>query len=318
MQGQRDGVDGGGDQVGAGPGGLERRRQRVPAGALAVDPDRQARHLTQLGDELGGTVRLHQRGGVVQEDPRRAELGQPAARLDERDMPPAAVEQPGVELAVGADDRLGGLLQVLDVVQRVVQAEDVDAALGGASDEPPREVAVHGREPTRKRPRTASASGVFVRPSARGCAPTGSRRPGVRRVEHAASRDLEVREACPVQDFGDLERSAVGMSPASGSCESTRIEVSTRRGTAWGLTAASRDPDRSGAAERGCERVQLRGQFVVLGGQRRNLPLGHPVRKEREPLLRQLEPGDQVALAMMEMSEPAGRVLLRLGHRTTR
>src|SRR5207244_11414048 len=52
-----------------------------------------------------------------------------------------AVDEAGVELAAGRGDRLPRLAQVLDVVQRVVQAEDVDAVFRCARDEPPREIA---------------------------------------------------------------------------------------------------------------------------------------------------------------------------------
>ena len=126
---QRDRVDGGSDHVGARARRLDRRRERVAGRALRVEADRQPRHVAQLGDELARAVRLQQRRRVVQEDPRRAELRQPPGRLDERLVPAASVEQAGLELAPDCDDRLGRLAQVLDVVQRIVQAEDVDAAL---------------------------------------------------------------------------------------------------------------------------------------------------------------------------------------------
>ena len=47
VQRQRDRVDGGRDQVGAGARSLERDRERVAARALAVDADRQARRLRE-------------------------------------------------------------------------------------------------------------------------------------------------------------------------------------------------------------------------------------------------------------------------------
>ena len=61
--------------------------------------------------------------------------------LDERLVAAAAVQQACIELAACVDDRLGRVAEVVDVVQRVVQPEDVDAALGGAGHEPAREVA---------------------------------------------------------------------------------------------------------------------------------------------------------------------------------
>ena len=64
-----------------------------------------------------------------------------------------------------------------------------------------------GREPTRKRPRSAIASGVFVAlvqrpdplPRALDAAPDGG-------VEDAAARDLEVRESGFVEDLGEPEQ----------------------------------------------------------------------------------------------------------------
>ena len=63
-----------------------------------------------------------------------------------------------------------------------------------------------GREPTRKRPRSASPSGVVVRrleradalPRALDAAADGA-------VEDAAAGDLEVREAGAVEDLGQVE-----------------------------------------------------------------------------------------------------------------
>ncbi len=60
------------------------------------------------------------------------------------------------------------------------------------------------------------------------------------RVEDAAARDLEAREAGAVEDLGDAEHLAGRDRPASGSCESSRIVVSTSCGTgcstlAWRL-----------------------------------------------------------------------------------
>ena len=64
-----------------------------------------------------------------------------------------------------------------------------------------------GREPTRKRPRSASPSGVFVRalqradplPRALDAAPHG-------RVEDAAARDLEAGEAGAVEHLGEPQQ----------------------------------------------------------------------------------------------------------------
>ena len=112
---------------------------------------------------------------------------------------------------------------------------------GGARDEPPGEVAADGtradEEPAangererRLRPRLQRADAL---PRALDAAAHGA-------VEDAAAGDLEVREARPVEDLGEARRSAVGMRPASGSWLRTRIDVSTRRGTAGTLPASRR------------------------------------------------------------------------------
>src|SRR5207253_1678692 len=99
-------------------------------GALAVEADRQARQLAELGHELARAMRLQQPGRIVEQDPRSADLRQAADGLDECLVPARAVEQACVELATGGEDRLGRVAQVVWVVQRVVQAEDIDAARG--------------------------------------------------------------------------------------------------------------------------------------------------------------------------------------------
>ena len=258
-------------------------------------------------------MRLQQRGRVVQEDPRRAELGQAPAGLDERLVPAAAVEQPGVELAVGADDRLGGLLQVLDVVQRVVQAEDVDAALGGAGDEPPREVAVDrpradeeaAAQGERERRRRARLQRADALPRALDAAAHGG-------VEDAAARDLEVGETRRRPGSRrPRSRSAVGIRPASGSCESTRIDVSTRRGTAWDLTLPSPEGPESPRFRQSA--LTHSGRTETLAGDgaaRRNADEFRDERSRSEPVSscwstwpRALAPGEPVRLL----------VILRLG-----
>ena len=58
VQDQRDWEDRTGNELGPGARGFERRRQRVSAGALAVDSDRQTCGLPQACHELPRTVRL--------------------------------------------------------------------------------------------------------------------------------------------------------------------------------------------------------------------------------------------------------------------
>ena len=115
-----------------------------------------------------------------------------------------AVDEPGVELLAGVDDRLTGVAQVRDVVQRVVQAEDVDAVLGRRRDE-----AAHEVDPDRAR---ADEEAAAQRQ------PERRRRPGLQRadalpraldappdrgVEDAAARDLEAGKAGLVEHLGD-------------------------------------------------------------------------------------------------------------------
>ena len=144
MHRQRDGVHRGRDHVGARARCFERGRERVATGALRVEADRQPGKLAQLAHQLSGTVRLQHGGRVVEQDPRGAHLRQALRRVDERLVTAAAVEQPRLELLPRADDRLGRLTKVVDVVQRIVEPEDVDAALGRARDETPRKVAADG------------------------------------------------------------------------------------------------------------------------------------------------------------------------------
>ena len=145
----------------------------------------------------------------MQQHAHRAELGQPLRALDQRvDLArrPGAVDEARLEVALGRDDRLGRLAEVRHVVQRVVQAEDVDAVLGGGRDEPAREVGVDRaradeeaaaeREPERRlRARLQRADPL----------PRALEAALDRRVEAAAARDLEVREAGAVEDPGELE-----------------------------------------------------------------------------------------------------------------
>ena len=165
MHRERDRVDRVRDHVGARACRLERVREPVPAGALRVEPDRQARHLAELRDELAGTVGLQERRRVVQEQPRRTELRQPARGLDERLVLAAAVEKTGFELLACGDDRAAAAARRLSTSFsgscRRKTSMPLWAALATNRAAPDRRRT--GREPTRKRPRRASASGVDVR-----------------------------------------------------------------------------------------------------------------------------------------------------------
>ena len=159
--------------------------------------------------ETSSWVRLKRAGRVVQEHADRTQLGQLSCLLDQGlGLPgrPAAVEQARVELLLGVGDRLPGLAQVLDVVQRVVEPEDVDPALRSAGDETPGEVSAHRSRtdqeaPTEREPqrcRRAPLQRPDPLPGAFDAAADGA-------VEDAATGDLEVREARAVENLGQLE-----------------------------------------------------------------------------------------------------------------
>ncbi len=144
VQRERDRIDGAGDQVRSGARSVERCGQPAPGRPLAIEADGQAASFGERGDELVRPVRLERSGRIVEEHARGSEVGQPLRLLDERLRLASlarAVDQARVELALRRHDRLARLTQVRDVVERILEPEDVDAALGRARDESPREVA---------------------------------------------------------------------------------------------------------------------------------------------------------------------------------
>jgi len=91
-------------------------------------------------------VRHERAGRVVDDDPRRAEVGQLPRLLDEGvrlARAAGAVDEAGVECSPGARDRCARLAKVGDVVQRVVEPEDLDPILGRARHEPADDVSAH-------------------------------------------------------------------------------------------------------------------------------------------------------------------------------
>ncbi len=207
MERERERVDGRRDDVRADARRDERVRERRSSGRLDVEPDRKAARLLQALDELLRDVREERAGRVVDEHARGAEVAESPRLLDERvglAGAPRAVDEPDVELAARADDRLAGLAQVRDVVQRVVQPEDLDPVLGRARDEPAHDV---GRDRLRadeeppaerdpERRRRARVDRADPLPRALDPAPDGS-------VEDTAARDLEAAEAGAVEDLRD-------------------------------------------------------------------------------------------------------------------
>ena len=212
VQRERERVDGARDHVRAGPGGLERVRERGAAGALAVEADGKAARLLDAADELARLVRLEPAARVVHERPRRLDLRQLLRLLDElvhRALVARAVDEAGMELLARGDDRLARLPQVRDVVERIVQAEDVDPVLRRRGDEAADEVGADGacadeeaaaqrQAERRRRPRLQRANPL---PRALDAAADG-------RVEDTAAGDLEQREAGAVEHLGDPEQLA--------------------------------------------------------------------------------------------------------------
>jgi hypothetical protein len=154
-------------------------------------------------------VRLERAGGVVQEHACGAELRQGLRALDERlrlPFVPRAEDEAGIELTIGGDDRLSGLLEIRDVVERVVQAEDADAVLRRRGDEATDEVA---RDRTRPDEEPAaqchSERRLRTRLDRADALPRALDSPPDRRVEDAAARDLERGEARTVEDLRKLQ-----------------------------------------------------------------------------------------------------------------
>ena len=191
------------------PGRLERRRQRRAASSLAVQTDGHPARLADALDELACPGRIEGPRRVVDEDARGAELPEVIGPLEQdvRVAPQArAVHEPDSKLFPRCADRLCRLLEIRKVVQRVVDPEDVDAALGRAGHEAGDEISgertgADEQPPSQRhaeRRRAARADGADPLPGA-------LHSPAHRRVEAASARHLEVREAGRVEDLRELE-----------------------------------------------------------------------------------------------------------------
>ena len=115
MEDERDRVDGGGDQVGAGPGRLDRRGKGAASRALAVQADGEVARLTDRLDQLADAMRLERPGRVVDQHAGCAELGKALGLGDERlDLSgrACAVHEARIEFSLGGSDRLARLPQV--------------------------------------------------------------------------------------------------------------------------------------------------------------------------------------------------------------
>ena len=168
MEGERDRVDGAGDQVGAGARGLERGGERVAAGALAVEADRQAARLAQRRRRARcARCGCERAGRIVEQDARGAELGQLAApaRRARRSRPCSRSRRRARRrtrcrrsvIASPASRRFETSFSGSWRRKTSMPLSAADATKRRTKSPPT------GREPTRKRPRSASASGVFVR-----------------------------------------------------------------------------------------------------------------------------------------------------------
>ena len=126
------------------PGGgvamLERQGRQGEVKNIDVVYTRGAVQLARLG-------RVERAGRIVDKDARRAELTQMKRALQQHVGFPrraGAVHEPDRQLLPGAPDGLGGLPQIADVVQGIVQPEHVDAASGRACHEAPDDVVGDG------------------------------------------------------------------------------------------------------------------------------------------------------------------------------
>ena len=207
MQRERDRIHRAGDELGSGACRLERRGECVAGGSLAIDSDREPGRFAQARHQLACTVRLQRAGRVVQEHARRPEVRQLAGLLHQRiglAGAAGAVDEAGLELAPRAGDRVGSLAQVRDVVQRVVEAEHVDAVRGGGGDEAADEVVVDRTQADEEPPSKGQSKwGLDARLERADPFPRALDSTPDRAVETAAARHLEVGEAGPVEDLGD-------------------------------------------------------------------------------------------------------------------
>ncbi len=203
-------IDGAGDQLRARPGrprASRRARCRRRPGRRSRSAGRSPRRARRRAPPRGAAAAS--RSGSCRSTRTAPSSGSRRARSISVSISPVAagaVDEPGLEVALRGDDRLGGLAQVGDVVERVVEPEDVDPVVGGRGDEAAGEVRVDGARPDeeaaaqgeperRLRPRLQRPDPL---PRALDAALDGG-------VEAAAARDLEVREAGGVEDLGQIE-----------------------------------------------------------------------------------------------------------------
>ena len=208
---ERDRIDGAGEPIGSGASRLEVAASAFPAAPWQYMPT--GSPLASASAETSSCARgaVSAPDGSWRSTRDGAEIRQLLRLLDEllgTRRCTGAVDEAGIELPTGGRDRLAGLAQVRDVVQRVVQTEDLDAVLGraGARSGGTKSPAT-GREPTRKRPRSARPSGVFVRELSARIRSHGLSTPRRTALSNTpTARDLERSEPRAVEDLGELEQ----------------------------------------------------------------------------------------------------------------
>jgi hypothetical protein len=144
VQRERHRVEGARDELGPRPRRFQGGRERGTSGSLTVEAHWESARLCHPLHELPRVARVEGAGGIVDEDARRPELGDLVRPREQHVRLPhraGAVHEADGELLTGRADRLGRLAEVCHVVQRVVDAEDVDAARRRARDEAPHEIA---------------------------------------------------------------------------------------------------------------------------------------------------------------------------------
>ena len=139
----------------------------------------------------------------MQHDARGAELRQLGSGGEKRLVLLAPVDEAAVELASRLADRIGGNAEVVDVVQWIVQAEDVDTARGSREDEAPHELVGHRTRPDEEAPAHRERKRrLHPRLEAADALPGAFDAPAHAGVEDAAAGDLEVGEPRAVEDLG--------------------------------------------------------------------------------------------------------------------
>ena len=212
---ERDRIDRAGDQVRAAPRGLERGGERVPARALAVEADGQAARLAQRArparcarcgcSEPGGSwsrTRAAPSSGSCAPR-RRAPRSRPCGRSRRRGRrrtPPAA------GIASAASRRFstsfsGSWSRKTSMPLSAARGDEAAGEVAADRARADEEAAAERQRERRLRARLQRADAL---PRALDAAADG-------RVEDAAARDLEVREAGAVEDLGEPSRSAVGI-----------------------------------------------------------------------------------------------------------